>query len=127
MNLEEDYPHIALYLRSVTGEIQASTPTLDSNGDSAQPQPDLDAPTSDLLLRVKAIMEASERGELSSAEVDENLRTVVEEVVNGTVAVGREIGEGQSDADGNFSTGVREREDMVDENDGKRRREDAGR
>lgn len=126
MSLQEDYPHIALYLRSITGEIQASTAApLDPNGNSAQP--DLDAPTSDLLLRVKAIMEASERGELSSAEVDENLRTVVEEVVTGTVAVGREIGEGQCDADGNFSTGVREREDMVDENDGKRRREDAGR
>lgn len=122
-NLEEDYPHISLYLRSITGEAQpaAASNPVDPNGEV---QPDLETPTNDLLLRVRSIMEASERGELSSIEVDERLREVVEEVVNGQVEAGREIGEGQ-DADGNFTTGTRDREDRGDELDPKRSRMDS--
>lgn len=59
---------------------------------SEDPNPDLDAPTDELLLRVRTIMEASERGELSPEETDEKLRAVVESAVEGQVAVGREIG-----------------------------------
>lgn len=92
--------------------------------------PDLETPTSDLIDRVKLIMEASERGELTALEVDEKLRQVVESVVQGQVEVGREIGEAEGDA--NMSIGsIRERQEEHDEHDmfgaGKRRREEAGR
>lgn len=124
-SLAEDYPHIALYLRSL---VDPTTP-FDPNGftsSSASAPPDLEAPTDELLLRVRDIMEASERGELSSAETDDRLRAVVEQVVNGQVEVGRAIGEGMDyDPDGGV---VREREEGgEDESMAKRPREEAGR
>lgn len=81
-------------------------------------------------------MEASERGEISSIEVDEKLREVVEEVVNGQVQAGREIGENEEDGDTSLGV-IRERADdemaqdqeqqQPDVAGGKRRREEAGR
>lgn len=91
-SLAEDYPHVALYLRSITGE--ASAASFDPNGSSVDvTAPDLDAPTDELLDRVRVIMEASERGEITGADVDDRLREVVEQIVNGQVAAGRAIGE----------------------------------
>ncbi|GAA6034802.1 hypothetical protein JCM8097_009306 [Rhodosporidiobolus ruineniae] len=89
--LQEEYPHIALYLRTLTGESGPSS----SSASAAQPQPDLDAPTDELMLAVRSIMERSERGELSEAETDAQLREVVERTVTGQVEAGREIGEQQ--------------------------------
>lgn len=91
--------------------------------------PDLEAPTDELLLQVRTIMEAAERGELSSLEVDEKLREVVESVVLGQVTAGREIAEeGGGDATSGVGA-VRERidEEPAEEAGGKRRREQAGR
>ncbi|ORY79326.1 ankyrin repeat-containing domain protein [Leucosporidium creatinivorum] len=105
-SLAEDYPHVSLYLRSLTGE---SATSFDPNGPSeAGPAPDLDAPTDELLDRVRVIMEASERGEISGAEVDDRLREVVEQIVNGQVEAGRAIGEGMETDEGAV---VRERTD----------------
>ena len=124
--MTEDYPHIALYLRSITGEAQPLVVTQTETSETTQP--DLDTPTSDLLLQVKEIMEASERGELSSIEVDEKLREIVESVVSGTVQVGREIGESELDENGNYTSGTRDREPRDQGlEEVKRRREDAGR
>lgn len=92
-SLAEDHPHLALYLRSLSGE---SSTTFDPNGptdDSSAGQPDLDAVSDGMLLRVREIMEASERGELTGAETDARLREVVEAAVNGQVEAGRAIGE----------------------------------
>lgn len=73
------------------------------------------------------IMEASERGEITSLEVDEKLREVVESVVQGQVDAGREIGEMEGDADISIGS-IREREEESGGNGvGKRRREEAGR
>lgn len=65
----------------------------DVSVDSSATNPDLDAPTDALMGRVREIMEASERGELSAQETDDRLRDVVGQAVEGQVAVGRGIGE----------------------------------
>lgn len=70
-------------------------------------------------------MEASERGELTSEQTDDKLREVVEEVVNGQVSRGREIGE-EMEVEINTNT-TRAREDDTLETGGKRRRDEAGR
>ncbi|GAA5861257.1 hypothetical protein JCM8547_008535 [Rhodosporidiobolus lusitaniae] len=93
--LQEDHPHIALYLRTLTGEAGPSSISLTSPAAAAQPQPDFDAPTDALMTSVKEIMERHERGELSEAELDEQLRTVVEAAVSGQVEAGMAIGEQQ--------------------------------
>lgn len=96
---------MALYLRtlSVPDLTSRTTSAFDPNGtidtpqvdaaDSGSTSLDLDAPTDALIARVRTIMEASERGELSSQEVDDQLRGVVEEAVVGQVEAGRIIGE----------------------------------
>ncbi|GAA5998694.1 ankyrin repeat domain-containing protein [Rhodotorula paludigena] len=94
--LQEEYPHISLYLRTLTGETGPSSSSSSSTiapSSAAQPQPDLDAPTDALMQSVRAIMERAERGELSEAETDAALREVVEQTVSGQVAAGRAIGE----------------------------------
>ncbi|GAA5911515.1 hypothetical protein JCM6882_000524 [Rhodosporidiobolus microsporus] len=88
--LQEEFPHIALYLRTLTHE---AGPSSASSSAAPQPQPDLDAPTDELMSAVRAIMERSERGELSERETDDQLREVVERIVGGQVEAGRAIGE----------------------------------
>lgn len=66
-------------------------------------------------------MEASERGEITGAEVDDRLREVVEQIVGQQVAAGRAIGEEmeveeaggvvRERADGEESAGKRSRAD----------------
>ena len=116
--MQEEYPHIALYLRTLSGE---ATETGEPLGDA-----DLDAPTDQLMAAVRAIMEASQRGELSEAETDEKLREVVEQIVGGQVEAGRAIGESR---DGDESAEPRER--PLDEaergGEAKRPRENIGR
>ncbi|BGP01281.1 hypothetical protein RTG_01219 [Rhodotorula toruloides ATCC 204091] len=94
-SLQEDYPHIALYLRTLTGETGPSSSTDSSSAlaSSTSSQPDLDAPTNELMSAVRGIMERSERGEITEAETDELLREVVERIVAGQVDAGRAIGE----------------------------------
>lgn len=70
-------------------------------------------------------MEASERGELTSEQTDDKLREVVEEVVNGQVSRGREIGE-EMEVEMDTNT-TRPREEDAPETGGKRRRDEAGR
>ncbi|KAK4051851.1 hypothetical protein OIV83_002556 [Microbotryomycetes sp. JL201] len=99
-SLEEDYPEVAAYLRSVTGE-PAPVATVDPDGQAfdeeaqQQPQqrPDLDAPTDEILSRVRQVMQASERGELSEQETETRLREIVTQVVHGQVDIGRVIGQ----------------------------------
>lgn len=117
-SLQEEYPHISLYLRSLTGEAAPA---------SEDPSPDLDTPTDSLLHVVRSIMEASERGELSAEETDERLREVVERAVKGQVEVGREIG---MEEGGEEEGRGREREEDMNGDErmeGKRRREEPGR
>lgn len=90
--------------------------------DSSAANPDVDAPTDHLLVRVRAIMEASERGELSAQETDDKLRAVVEEAVNGQVAAGREIGEAMEEVQNHVKRAA-----GADEGETKRRREEPGR
>lgn len=121
-SLQEEYPHISLYLRSLTGE---TAPITLSEQD---PSPDLDTPTDSLLHVVRSIMEASERGELSAEETDDKLREVVERAVKGQVEVGRELGMEEGEESGR----IREREDAngderMEDGAGKRRREEPGR
>ncbi|BGP38341.1 hypothetical protein JCM10450v2_002289 [Rhodotorula kratochvilovae] len=112
--LEEEYPHIALYLRTLTGEpspsssaaLAASAP---SGAPSAQPQPNLDAPTDALMLSVRAIMERAERGELSEQETDDALRAVVEQAVGGQLEAGRAIGEQMLESEAGDAAGTRAR------------------
>ena len=89
---------------------------------TASTNPDLDAPTDALMGRVREIMEASERGELSAQETDDLLREVVGQAVDGQVAAGREIGEAMEE---DPNAGKRE----TDGGDGevKRRREEPAR
>lgn len=98
-SLQEEYPHISLYLRTLTGEAgltpvptDGTEPDRDATGAGA-PQPDLDAPTDALMASVRSIMERSERGEISEQETDDLLREVVESAVAGQVEAGRAIGE----------------------------------
>ncbi|KAK4705514.1 hypothetical protein P7C70_g685, partial [Phenoliferia sp. Uapishka_3] len=135
-SLQEEQPHISLYLRSLSGELAPlpSSSTLSSIvEDSDAPAPDLEEPADALLQRVRVIMEASERGEFTPEETDEKLREVVESAVQGQVEVGREIGEAMEEDD---ESAVRPR----DEDDevmggptggsaatGKRRKDEAGR
>ncbi|TNY22406.1 ankyrin repeat-containing domain protein [Rhodotorula diobovata] len=106
--LQEEYPHIALYLRTLTGE-PSSAPSAPSDptapapststpsaSASASAQPNLDAPTDELMQAVRGIMERSERGDLSEQETDDLLREVVERAVGGQIEVGRAIGEQMS-------------------------------
>lgn len=91
----------------------------DVSVDSTATSPDLDAPTDALMGRVREIMEASERGELSAEETDDRLRAVVGQAVEGQVAAGREIGEameedpsgGKREADGDDGEVRRRREE----------------
>lgn len=113
-------------MRSLTGETQTSTTNNQDSINSEAMQTDIEESTDSLIYRVKMIMEASERGELTSEETDEKLREVVEEVVVGRVEEGRKIGEGMVvDANG---TTVRERdEDGAEEGKGKKRKEEPAR
>lgn len=122
-SLHEDYPHISLYLRSLTGEAEPAPRPADDmmdddeDGSSSSRNPNLDAPTDHLLLRVKEIMEASERGELSAEETDSKLREIVEEAVTGSVSQGRALGGMETGTDG--ATGrVRGRDDEEEEDMG---------
>ncbi|GAA5829290.1 hypothetical protein JCM11251_004994 [Rhodosporidiobolus azoricus] len=95
-SLQEEYPHIALSLRTLTHEAGPSSTSSSATAitpSAAQPQPDLDAPTDELMSAVRSIMERSERGELSEQETDDQLREVVERIVGGQVEAGRAIGE----------------------------------
>ncbi|GAA5976665.1 hypothetical protein JCM10908_005587 [Rhodotorula pacifica] len=104
-SLQEEYPHISLYLRTLTGETAplssataADESSMDaapssSSGAGAGAQPDLDAPTDALMASVRSIMERSERGEITEQETDDLLREVVESAVTGQVEAGRAIGE----------------------------------
>ncbi|BGP30614.1 hypothetical protein JCM10296v2_002370 [Rhodotorula toruloides] len=125
-SLQEDYPHIALYLRTLTGETGPSS----STDSAALPsQPDLDVPTNELMSAVRGIMERSERGEITEAETDELLREVVERTVAGQVEAGRAIGE-QMLVDEEQGDAGRTRQRTADElaqgpaSGGKRSRED---
>ncbi|KAM0788382.1 hypothetical protein ACM66B_001521 [Microbotryomycetes sp. NB124-2] len=105
-SLEEDYPEVAAYLRSVTGE-PAPVATFDPNGQDQDqstqlaseqqqqqpPRPDFDTPTDEILSRVRQVMQASERGELSEQDTETRLREIVTEVVHGQVDMGRIIGQ----------------------------------
>lgn len=146
-SLQEDYPHISLYLRSLTGEpTPAYTPSLSysmpEEGEEEEednPSPNLPSSTTahleestdTLLDRVKIIMEAAERGELTSEETDEKLREVVEEVVRGQVEVGKRIGEEMDVVqDGEGVQVGREREgnqEGSESGSGKRRKEEPAR
>ncbi|GAA6049024.1 hypothetical protein JCM3770_005444 [Rhodotorula araucariae] len=107
--LQEEYPHIALYLRTLTGEPSPASPTEDpANPLNPAPQPNLDAPTDALMQSVRDIMERAERGELTEAATDAALRDVVERAVGGQLEVGRAIGEQMTDAAGT-GTGTRAR------------------
>ncbi|KDE07526.1 hypothetical protein MVLG_02197 [Microbotryum lychnidis-dioicae p1A1 Lamole] len=122
-HLEEDYPHISLYLRSLADPSIAYPPTNATTTTTTNPngedvpmststeggQPDLDAPTDALLLRVRDIMQASERGELSSQETEDKLRGVVEEIVTGQVQVGRVLGQSGVGATQGLTGSVRSR------------------
>ncbi|CEQ42941.1 SPOSA6832_04817 [Sporobolomyces salmonicolor] len=131
-SLHEEYPHISLYLRTVTGEaapLSASDPS-SSSGDpsAAAAQPDLDADTDELIAAVRTIMEASQRGELTEAETDEKLREVVEQAVAGQVETGRAIG--ASMPEGETGGAVRDRNGSEEDDQGngsKRPRENIGR
>ncbi|GAA5865312.1 hypothetical protein JCM3774_004935 [Rhodotorula dairenensis] len=94
-SLQEEYPHISLYLRTLTGEAgpAPAVGAAESDRDATGPQPDLDAPTDALMASVRSIMERSERGEISEQETDDLLREVVESAVTGQVEAGRAIGE----------------------------------
>lgn len=96
-SLQEEYPHISLYLRALTGETGPSSSVATTA--SSIPQPDLDAPTDELMLAVRAIMERSERGELTEQETDEQLREIVERVVAGQVDAGVAIGEAEMEVE----------------------------
>ncbi|KAM0750389.1 ankyrin [Meredithblackwellia eburnea MCA 4105] len=136
-SLEEDQPHVSLYLRTLTGESTPAPSTASALSSASVPNPDLDQPTDLLLSRVRTVMEASERGELTPEETDTRLREIVESAVEGQVAVGRGIGEAMETDQG--TSGVREREDangdriqahgekLEDGSAVKRRREDPGR
>lgn len=135
-SLMEDYPHVALYLRSLEAPSATATSIeFDPNGPDATSSstsdgPDLEQPTDALLDRVRVIMEASERGELSSQETDDRLRAVVEEAVTGQVEAGRVIGERMEVEVANQAGGtVRSRiEDTAEDSGHKRSRADeAGR
>ncbi|GAA5898637.1 ankyrin repeat domain-containing protein [Sporobolomyces salmoneus] len=121
--LQEEYPHIAVYLRTISGE-SSTTATTDEN--ATEGDPNLDAPTDELMAAVRTIMEASQRGELSEAETDEKLREVVEQIVGNQVEAGRAIGDSMED---NESTETRERPQDDDEttDESKRPRENIGR
>ncbi|GAA5976696.1 hypothetical protein JCM11641_005664 [Rhodosporidiobolus odoratus] len=103
--LQEEYPHISLYLRTLTGEsnpsssVDSSSSAASQSQTQAQAQPDLDTPTDALMTEVRSIMEAAERGELAENEVDDKLREVVERVVGGQVEAGRAIGEREMQAE----------------------------
>lgn len=97
--------------------------------EESEQQPDLDTPTNDLMDQVRVIMESFERGQITSEQVDLQLRHVVEQVVNGTVAMGRGIGQEQQ-GDSSAAGVTRTRDDAVEEGGvlPKRRREEgAGR
>ncbi|GAA6000523.1 hypothetical protein JCM10207_008051 [Rhodosporidiobolus poonsookiae] len=93
--LQEEYPHISLYLRTLTGESGPATLSASSSGDAPAPQTEeqLGDATDSLMAAVRGIMERSERGELSEQETDAMLREVVEQAVTGQVEAGRAIGE----------------------------------
>jgi hypothetical protein len=114
--LQEEYPHISLYLRALTGEIGPSSAAATTT--SSVPQPDLDAPTDELMLAVRAIMERSERGELNEQETDEQLREIVEQVVAGQVDAGVAIGEAEMEVeqqqDGSAQTRTRTADELED-------------
>lgn len=133
--LQEEQPHISLYLRSLSGDLAPLNPSTLSTTLSSLPEdpttaPDLDAPTDALLQRVRVIMEASERGELTPEETDDRLREVVESAVGQQVEVGREIGTAMEEDEDSSAVRPREEEDEAPEagaSVGKRRREEAGR
>jgi hypothetical protein len=116
-SLQEEYPHISLYLRVLTGETGPSTVSTD---DSSLPaaQPDLDAPTDELMLAVRSIMERSERGELTEQETDDQLREVVERVVAGQVDAGVAIGEAEMEVEQQQEGGAATRTRTADELEG---------
>ncbi|GAA6009291.1 hypothetical protein JCM11491_004260 [Sporobolomyces phaffii] len=121
--LQEEHPHISVYLRTLTGE---STSTDDDAGAEGTGDPDLDAPTDELMAAVRQIMEASQRGELTEAETDDKLREVVEQIVGDQIETGRAIGAGME-----HEEGVESRDRPEDESEpaaeAKRPRENIGR
>ncbi|GAA5921359.1 hypothetical protein JCM3775_003008 [Rhodotorula graminis] len=117
--LQEEHPHIALYLRTLTGEPSPSSASapLDPSAPApapGQPQPNLDAPTDALMQAVRAIMERSERGDISEQETDDLLREVVEQAVGGQLEAGRAIGE-QMSVDDEQAGGAHTRARTADE------------
>ncbi|BGP14308.1 hypothetical protein JCM10213_004435 [Rhodosporidiobolus nylandii] len=90
--LQEEYPHIALYLRTLTGEAGPSSASAPA---STSTEPELNEATDALMSEVRTIMEAAERGEIHESLVDDKLREVVERAVSGQVEAGRAIGEQQ--------------------------------
>ncbi|EGG12844.1 uncharacterized protein MELLADRAFT_101421 [Melampsora larici-populina 98AG31] len=92
-HLEEEYPEISQYLQTLTGE-----PITGSSSSAGQPSERNSDPTnlmtSDLLERVKEIMtDAESRGVTENdPEVNERLRQIVTETVEGSVGIGRLIG-----------------------------------
>ncbi|SCV71116.1 BQ2448_2704 [Microbotryum intermedium] len=139
-HLQEAYPHISLYLRSLTDpsiaypptnvttttatatsqdgdDLPMSTGTEGGGGGGGGGEPDLDTPTDTLLLRVREIMQASERGELTAQQTDDQLRGVVEQAVTGQVQVGRVLGQNRVGASEDLTGSVRSRvEAEVDAN-----------
>lgn len=93
-HLEEDFPEISNYLRTLTGQEQPTpSPLLQSTNPEPNPDP-TNLMTTDLLDRVRDIMtDAESRGVTENdPEVDERLRQIVTETVEGSVGIGRLIG-----------------------------------
>lgn len=123
--MQEEYPHIAVYLRTISGE--STTANVAEGGAEAGAQdPDLDGPTDELMAAVRTIMEASQRGELTEQETDDKLREVVEQIVGDQVEAGKAIG---AEAEQDEASEPRERQDDESEAGGeaKRPRENIGR
>ncbi|KAG0146472.1 hypothetical protein CROQUDRAFT_671100 [Cronartium quercuum f. sp. fusiforme G11] len=115
-HLNEEYPDIASYLRTLTGQPAPSAPD------------PTNAMTSNLLDRVREIMDDAEaRGVAAEddAEVDERLRRVVTETVEESVGIGRLIGSGELQPPPQASTElptVVEDEEMEEDPSSKRQR-----
>ncbi|GAA5933954.1 ankyrin repeat domain-containing protein [Sporobolomyces koalae] len=88
--LQEEHPHIAVFLRTIAGSATSGT---ESAATEEADDASLDEPTDELMTAVRNIMEASQRGELSEQETDDKLREVVEQIVGDQVEAGKAIGE----------------------------------
>ncbi|KAK4058400.1 hypothetical protein OIO90_000558 [Microbotryomycetes sp. JL221] len=94
-HLLEDFPDVAAYLQTYTSVTADPVASFDPNGQDLEqaPPPNFDEPTDELLDRVRQVMQASERGELTGQETDSRLRDIVTQVVNGQLTIGRTIGQ----------------------------------